>query len=88
MLALKHLFDERVRFPVGIGQLGGGAPGQSLSARRYPMILTFLRKWPDDKGVSFHFWIDNYCKNKPLAARNSRVRIEERVGSARTMKRG
>jgi len=26
VLGLKYLFDERVRFPVGLGQLGGGAP--------------------------------------------------------------
>ena len=33
MLVLKHLFDERVRFPVGLGQLGGGRTADVVGNR-------------------------------------------------------
>ena len=26
----------------------------------------FIAGTPNDKGVSFHIWIDNYCRDKPL----------------------
>src|SRR5258708_31543928 len=33
MLILKYLFDERVRFPVGLGQLGGGRTADVMGNR-------------------------------------------------------
>jgi hypothetical protein len=30
--------------------------------------LTCFTGAPDDKGVSIHIWIDNYCRDKPLSA--------------------
>src|SRR5258707_7037456 len=33
MLDLKYLFDERVRFPVGLGQLGGGRTADVVGNR-------------------------------------------------------
>ena len=72
MLDLKHLLGERVRLPVGLGQLGGGVRSTDVVGNRFlhTLVLTWLM-WSSTTAVkrALAYWLLAAMKSLQKATR-------------------
>ena len=71
MLDLERLFDERVRFPVGLGQPDEGGAPQTLWAIAFCTLVLTSLMWPSTTAVkrALAYWLLAAMKSLQKATR-------------------